>query len=248
MKNIILVALISGVVGGVSATAVSKLTADEATTPFVQEQTSLSPGGSGQDEALALQLAELKKESDLLAIRMASLESRPEATREEVVTDESENIAALQDQVMELSAALQNPQSAQSAGLRTMVATAMGEVQEREEAERRAEREQRDIDRVIERMDGYAETLGLDAVQKKSMQEVLIDENSKRSSMFAEMREGNLGRDEIRSTMSSLRDETTAALGNILTPTQLESYSDMASDRFRWGGDSGRGGRGGRGN
>lgn len=254
MKNVFFVAVLSGVLGGVAATVINKATASDtgSTSSGAETSLALSPG-MDENAALKEQLVELERMNDSLALRIASLESRSGSSREAVVSEGTQNVAELQKQVMELSAALKNPGSPQATGLRQMVATAMDEVREQEEVDRQTEREQRDIDRVVERMDDYAEKLGLDAIQRKDMQAVLIDETTKRSTMFMSMREGNLDRDDIRTSMENLRTETAAALGNILTQTQLESYESLNSDRSRFfgggrgGGTTGGGNRGGRG-
>jgi|GEM_PF-1607825 len=266
MKNAFPIALLAGIVGGVGATVVTKLLSTDSATGSGPEPTlaaGLTPGDDGVDGDLQAELERLRKENDALALRVASLESRPAATREEITTEgsSSEDIAALQEQVLELSAALKNPGSPQSVGLRNMVAAALDDVRDMEDEERRTERQQRDVDRVVERMDEISERLGLDAVQRQSMQDVLIDETTKRSAVFEQMREGNFGRTEIRTAMMELHEETRTQLANILTPTQLETYGEMDSDRGRFGGfgrdrggdrgssgDSGGGGeRGGRG-
>lgn len=247
MKNVTLITVLAGAIGGVAATVVTKIV-EEPVSASVETQTSLSPLTNDSTGDLEERVAQLQKENDSLAIRIASLESRPTSSREEIVAEGSQDVAELEQQILELSAALKNPSSAQSAGLRNIVANAMEEVRDQESAERDAERQQRDIDRVVERMDDYAEKLGLDAIQKKSMQDVLITETTKRTAMFNEMREGGMDRDTIRASMTTLGDETKAALGNILTQTQLETYNDISSDRGRFfGGGGDRGGRGGRG-
>jgi hypothetical protein len=251
MKNILLVAALAGALGGVAATVATKAVSSVPAGGTSEESVALSPGGSGTDDELRSQLEALKRENDKLALRLAAVELRKDSRREEIVGEGGQNLSALQEQIAELAAALKNPQSAQAAGLRTMVATAMEEVRDMESEERRLEREQRDIERIRERMDEYATKLGLNAVQKQSMQNVLVDENARRNELFTTMRDGNADRSDIRTTFTTLRDETTAKLSNILTPIQLEDYNSMSDDRggrfFGGGPGPGGGGRGGRG-
>jgi len=252
MKNTILLAAITGLAGGALASFLvgSGPSTEPSATATPQ---ALNPVGASPSSELEQEVLALRKENDDLALRLAALESRASRTAEEVEPSSAgKDLAALESQVRELAQALKNPQSAQSAGFRDLVASTLEDVRVQEEEERRAEREQRDIDRIVERMDDYAQELGLDAVQRQSMQDVLITESNKRNELFASMRGGDIPRDEVRSAFGTLRDETQASLSNILTGPQLEQYNEMGGGRGGWGGgpprdSGGRGGRGGRG-
>ncbi|MFT7668993.1 MAG: hypothetical protein ACI8X5_001693 [Planctomycetota bacterium] len=247
MKN---AAIITGLAAGLISGAISAVVVLQLQGPEVagaaEGLNSIGPASDLGVEQVRSEVDRLAKENNDLMMRLVALEGRSSSSRDAVATQtEAVDNAELQKQIAELAAALKNPQSAQSAGLRNIVAVAMEEVRETEEQERDLEREQRDVDRIIERMGEYSEKLGLDAVQKKSMQAALIDSNNKRGELFATMREGGSDRDEIRATFGTLREETEGALGRILSPTQLEDYKEM-EDRGRFGfGGGGRGGRGG---
>jgi len=246
MKNIVIAAALSGALGGVVATVATKqMGSTEPKGSEVAEEAALTPGAASQDEALLAQLETLQRQNDEMALRLAALESRRDSRREEIA-EEGDGMGDIQAQLAELAAALENPQSAQSAGLRNMVATAMDEVREQEAEDRRIEREQRDVERIQERVEEYAQELGLDAVQKQGMQNALIDESKARNELFTQMREGTMPREDMREAFTSIREGTQATLGNVLTPMQLEDYNEMAGDRGgRWGGGGGRGGGGG---
>ncbi len=259
MKNVIVLAAVAGLVGGAAGSyAVGALT--PAPAPYqASAPQALTPVSAGGAEALEREVSALRKENDDLALRLAALESRAGRTPErvEAAGDSGEDLAALEAQVRELAKALENPQSAQAAGFRNLVASTLEDVRAQEEEERRAEREQREVDRIVERMDEYAQELGLDAVQRKSMQDVLLSESTRRNELFMSMREGNVPREEVREAFGAIREETQASLSNILTGPQLEQYNEMGQDRFggRGGfgggpgagaGGGGRGGRGGR--
>jgi hypothetical protein len=259
MKNVIALAAVAGLVGGaVGSYALTALFAPASSAPQTSTPQALTPVQAGGSGALEGEVAALRKENNDLALRLAALESRASRTAEQVDSgDAAGDLAALEAQIRELAQAMENPQSAQASGFRNLVASTLEEVRAQEEEERRAEREQRDVDRIVERMDEYAQELGLDAVQKKSMQDVLIAESGRRGELFTSMRDGNIPRDEVRDAFGALREETQAKLSNILTGPQLEQYNEMGGDRFGGrggfggpgaGGGGGGGGRGNRGN
>lgn len=248
MKNIIALAAIAGLVGGAAGSfALNSLTAPTTSADANTSPVALNPVGSGDSAELETEVAALRRENDELTLRMVALESRSSRTAQPVDTDDAyaADLAGMQEQLAELARALENPQSAQSAGLRDLVATTLGDVREQEEADQRAEREQREVDRIVERMDRYAQDLGLDGVQKQSMQDTLLSESTKRNELFTSMRSGDVPREQVREAFGEIRETTQATLSNILTGTQLEQYNEMSNDR--WGGGGGGGGRGGRG-
>lgn len=247
MNNAMIVGLIAGLVGGAAAGVGTGLLADsEKSAPAHVEDVGLFPGMT-EEVDLSVELADLRRENKELSLRLSTLESRSaNQSREAVPVAQTANFEELQAQLAELAAALKNPQSAQATGLRNMVATTMEEVKEAEAEGRRVEREQREIDRIVERMDKYAETLGLDNIQKKSMQDVLLTANIQRTALWTSMRDGGgIAREDIRSTMKTMTDDTQAKLGNILTVQQLETYNAESNDRGGRFGGGGRGGRGG---
>jgi len=249
MKNIIALAAIAGLVGGAAGSfAVNALTAPTKSVDESSSPAALNPIGSGDSAELESEVASLRRENDELVLRMVALESRSSRTAQPVDSDgaSAAELAGMQEQLTALALALENPQSAQSAGLRNLVASTLDDVREQEEAEQRAEREQREVDRIVERMDRYAQDLGLDAVQRQSMQDTLLSESTKRNELFSSMRSGDVPREQVRESFGEIREATQATLSNILTGTQLEQYNEMSNDRWG-GGGGGRGGRGGRG-
>ncbi|MFT7485662.1 MAG: hypothetical protein ACI9F9_001512 [Candidatus Paceibacteria bacterium] len=245
MKNALTIALIAGVIGGVAGTVGTRMfsSTDAGTVTSLPTETALSPGG-GDGTALVAQLDEMRRDNGELSIRLAALESSSiRSARTAVPVGGNADLSALQEQVAALAAALENPQSAPAVGLRNMVATALADVQEAESEQRQIEREQRSIDRIVEQMDGYSEKLGLDGLQRKEMQGVLVGANSKREEMFAAMRDGSTPRENVREAFTTMRDETNTSLQGILSSKQFEDYSEMSDDNGR--GFGGRGGRGG---
>lgn len=109
-------------------------------------------------------------------------------------------------------------------------------------AERRAEANERRVERM-------AEELGLSPQQTDQFATIVGDAATERSEYFSEIRENgweNIDRDEMRSTMETMREDEYSALEGVLTPEQLTQYQESNSG---WGGgrggNSGGGGRGG---
>ena len=195
---------------------------------------------------MAQELSALRRQNEELAMRLAAIESRNASSgREAVSTASSEEFAELQQEMADLAAALKDPQSAQAAGLRLTVRTAMDQIREEQSEERQQSREEREITRIDERLTELQSKLGLDQVQMQSMRGVLLSESTKRSEMWQGMRDGGMDRTKMRTAMTDLRDETQDALGNILTPLQLEDYQEIESQNRFGGFGGGRGGRGG---
>jgi len=113
---------------------------------------------------------------------------------------------------------------------------------DQDRAERRAEAN----DRRVERM---AKELGLSPQQTEQFATIVGDAATDRSDYFSEIRENgweNIDRDEMRSTMETMRDDEYSSLEGVLTPEQLTKYQESNSG---WGGgrggNSGGSGRGG---
>ena len=113
---------------------------------------------------------------------------------------------------------------------------------DQDRAERRAEAN----DRRVERM---AKELGLSPQQTEQFATIVGDAATDRSDYFSEIRENgweNIDRDEMRSTMETMRDDEYSSLEGVLTPEQLTQYQESNSgwQQIR-GGNSGGSGRGG---
>ncbi len=253
MQNTILVSVLVGALAGIGGAFVAQGLVSSDAPRSVDHSSGLVPEGSEDTDALINQVASLQQKNEDLTMRLSSLEHRLNGSlREEIPTESSEKIAELQNQVVQLAKALDNPTSPESVSLRNAVSFALEDIRAAEEAERDAEREAREIRRMDERMEKYAKDLGLDQIQVKEMRLVLDGESIKREEMFNTMRDGTMDRGEMRTVMNDLREETRTALQGILTPAQYESYTE--SDRgfgrgmrgFDSGGNRGGGGRGGR--
>ena len=109
-------------------------------------------------------------------------------------------------------------------------------------AERRAEANARRVERM-------AEELGLSPQQTDQFATIVDDAATERSEYFSEIRENgweNIDRDEMRSTMETMREDEYSALEGVLTPEQLTQYQESNSNSG-WGGGRGGSTGGGRG-
>lgn len=245
MKNTILIAVLVGGVSGAGGALVARTLTPQGPAPArLGASEGLSPGGEAPEVALLEELEALRRQNDDLALRLAALERGGRSTvREDLGEEDPQELAALQQQVTDLAAALKNPQSPEAASLRSSVRVAMEQIREEESVERDREREDRNLARIDERLNELQTELGLDSVQMKSMREVMLVQSQKRSELFESMREGSMDRSEIRSQMGALRDETNTSLQGILTPMQFEDYEALEGDRGFGGRGGGRGGR-----
>jgi hypothetical protein len=110
---------------------------------------------------------------------------------------------------------------------------------DQDRAERRAEANDRRVERL-------AKELGLNPQQTEQFATIVGDAATDRSDYFAEIRENgweNIDRDEMRSTMETMRDDEYSSLEGVLTPEQLTQYQESNSSGG-WGG-GGRGGNNG---
>ena len=112
--------------------------------------------------------------------------------------------------------------------------------------------------RILERVNSATEVpwrqLLFSPQQTDQFAIIVGDAATERSAYFSEIRENgweNIDRDEMRSTMETMREDEYSALEGVLTPEQLTQYQESNSNSG-WGGgrSSGRGGNtgGGRGN
>lgn len=247
MQNTILLAILAGALAGVGGAFVSQaLLAPADVHRPVEESLALEPGSDVDAGALAEQVAALSRKNDDLVMRLSALENRMGSSlREEVPTESSEEIAALQRQVVQLAMALDNPASAESVSLRKAVGSALEDIRAAEEAEREKEREEREARRMDEQVARLTEELGLDSGQAKDMRNLMDSERLKREELFATMRDGTMNREDMRDSMGSLRDDWNTALAGILTPAQLQTYNDSNLGRTLNNFGRGGGGRGG---
>lgn len=196
---------------------------------------------SSQNESLEQRLLHLENEAKMVA---------PTATRELADAPSTLNwedqLAALQAKLDQLS----SPSASLPPGqFEDLVAAANKNIDARKRAERDEERKIREDQAMEDRLSKLTSTLGLDGGQVSRMRETLNAQNTKRSELFAEMREGGFtgGRTAMRESMTAITTETNTALQGFLTPSQFTDYGeqDNGGSFGRRGGDTGGGGGGG---
>jgi hypothetical protein len=252
MSNTLVSSLITGAVAGaVAATVTVLVLGSDPAAPATPTAASLQPSAvrpvePGNAEALAAVRTELA----MLGERVKGLETRPAPARQ-VVEAPSEVAQAALDaeavvQMRELVAALDDPNAAVPAGLTESMRQVYDNIRAEEREERDRERAEFQERQMNERMERYTAALGLDKYQASEMRVILTGEQTRRDEMFASARETGEWM-TVRDTMRTLRDETQAALGNLLSPTQLAQYDEMDGGGRGFGGFGGgdRGGPGG---
>ena len=220
--------------------------------PAAQAETSGQAGagpGAGLDR-LEGELDELRGALEALTARIGKLElSEPTA----LAPSGDQRVAAAAVTPAELAEiramveAIKDPTSATGVPFETMVLGVIENRELQEQAERDQRRADAAADRIEQRVVELAEELGLSSFQSGELLSILTEEQTERDTFFDEMRSsGTFDRSAIRDGMDELRTKTQAALGQVLSPEQLERYLETSQGGFG-GGDGGRGpgGRGG---
>ncbi len=131
-------------------------------------------------------------------------------------------------------------------GMDAMVEAVIVQREERERAEREAERATRRAERVAELTQRMTTEMGLDASQSQVVSSALSESWAAREAMFAGFQDGRgmtMDREAIGKQMTEIRNKEMAAVGSVLTPAQVETYSSLSDFGRGFGGGSG-GGRG----
>lgn len=237
--------LLGGIVAGALAGALTGFAAaslfapvpDDAPVPAV-----IAPR-TGDAGELRGELDALRSKNFELSQRIAELEdlgqelaqTRVPARDASEVTVDVETV----DQLRRLTAALEDPGTPLPESLVAGVSTALQHIREDEERAREEVRRAAQADRLDERIAALTERLGLTLVQADQMRTHLESMSDWRNELMREARDsGDFG--SIRDQMRGLRDEAEAALGQILTPAQLEDF--RAIEREEGNPFGGRGG------
>jgi len=161
-------------------------------------------------DALLAQLRSLEVANDDLRARIHALEARPsDDARVQVAESETprpEELAALPPEEVHAT-----------------VAKALEDLRANEKAEAQRVREQREAERLEERLKRMSDQLGLSPAQVADIRALLVAQRDARDDL--EQRRESLGsRDAYRTERDALRELEEESLARILTPTQLESY------------------------
>jgi uncharacterized membrane protein YgcG len=218
--------LLATAAGAVSALVVTSLSGSDA--PAAQAVGAASAEGVSQSVAgsTEAELVSLRAENQELRVRIEALESRPAG----------ESRAAVQPSVEELAAAVAEVQSNAGAtatprddAMYTQVEAALESIRETERAEAAKAREQREVERMEERLTQMAERLGLTPAQTNDMRGLLLQQEQIEDDLRAQ-REAGMERDAYRVARDQAREAERAELTRILTPEQLQQY-DARNDR-----------------
>lgn len=127
------------------------------------------------------------------------------------------------------------------------VRQASDNIREQERLQREAERKIREGERTEERIAQLTTELGLDVRQQSEFRRFFEEQNTKRTEMMDQMRNGGAGGDRqaMRETFQKLRDEANADLQTFLSGDQYERYQASNQDFGGFGGGPGGGRRGG---
>lgn len=228
----LLLATAAGAVSALVVTSLSGSDAPAATAASAGPGAGASLTAAGNTEA---ELVSLRAENQELRVRIEALESRPAG----------ESRAAVQPSVEELAAAVAEVQSSAGApttprddAMYTQVEAALEAIRETERAEAAKEREQRELDRMEERLTQMAERLGLTPAQTNDMRGLLLQQEQIEDDLRAQ-REAGMERDAYRVARDQAREAERAELARILTPEQLQQY-DARNDRGNDRGSDGR--------
>lgn len=223
--------VVAALAGGASAALVLALGSPSAPAPADSLSASSPSVASPSDDVAALrdEITALEIESNELRQRLSELEDRADFSARSAVapTDElATQVAA------KLSADGATP--APSA-LKTEVAQALEQLRADERAEAARAREQRELQRMEERLTDLRERLGLSPTQENDLRALLLAERAAEAE-YDLQRDAGTSRDSLRAVREQQRKDHVAKLTAILSPEQYESYRQRDNRR---GGDTG---------
>jgi hypothetical protein len=193
-------------------------------------------GSSDEVAALRDELAALEIESHELRQRLAELEDRADLSSRSTVPPATD---ALTSQV---ASQLSSDGSAPAA-LKTEVALALEQLRADERAEAARAREQRELQRIEERLTDLRTRLNLSPAQENDLRALLLAERAAEAE-YDRQRDSGASRDSLREVREQQRKDHVAKLTTILSPEQYESYRQRDNRR---GGDAGATGNNNRG-
>jgi uncharacterized membrane protein YgcG len=218
--------LLATAAGAVSALVVTSLSGSDA--PAAQAAGAASADGVSQSVAgsTEAELVSLRAENQELRVRIEALENRPAGESRAAVQPSVEDLAAAVAEVQSNAGATATPRND---AMYTQVEAALESIRETERAEAAKAREQREVDRMEERLTQMAERLGLTPAQTNDMRGLLLQQEQIEDDLRAQ-REAGMERDAYRVARDQAREAERAELTRILTPEQLQQY-DARNDR-----------------
>jgi hypothetical protein len=241
MKTPLLPVLLASVAAGTASAVVVGIMARPAAETG---NSSAAAMASGEVQAVAsgleTEVAALRSENQELRARVEALESRPVGEARATVTS-VEEIAAAAAAKLQVEGARAGASG--TGEVYTQVEQALEAIRTAERDEAARAREQRELDRMEERLTQMAERLGLSPAQVNDLRAHMIAQG-KIEDDLREQREAGMERDAYRVAREQARDAEREELARILSPEQLEQYN-ARNEREDRGRDAGRGNPGG---
>lgn len=245
MKPILIALLAGGGAGLAGALAAQALSpAPRPADPGPATRTAAVVPQTDELAGLRLQIEGLRQANERLEGRIAALQLGQGGARTSASAAETEELAALRNEMADLIFALRTPDAPPPASLRTAVRRTLEDVREEEERQRQLEREQERVQRLDQRIDRLAGELQLAPYQLADFRKAMVESEARREATMALMRDGGdwtVARDAMR----DLREQTQATFAGILSPDQLERFGELANPRGGRGGGFGGFGPGG---
>ncbi len=241
MKTPLLPVLLASVAAGTASAVVVGIMARPAAETG---NSSAAAMASGEVQAVAsgleTEVAALRSENQELRARVEALESRPVGEARAAVTS-VEEVAAAAAAKLQVEGARAGASG--TGEVYTQVEQALEAIRTAERDEAARAREQRELDRMEERLTQMAERLGLSPAQVNDLRAHMIAQE-KIEDDLREQREAGMERDAYRVAREQARDAEREELARILSPEQLEQYN-ARNEREDRGRDAGRGNPGG---
>ncbi len=241
MKTPLLPVLLASVAAGTASAVVVGIMARPAAETG---NSSAAAMASGEVQAVAsgleTEVAALRSENQELRARVEALESRPVGEARAAVTS-VEEVAAAAAAKLQVEGARAGASG--TGEVYTQVEQALEAIRTAERDEAARAREQRELDRMEERLTQMAERLGLSPGQVNDLRAHMIAQE-KIEDDLREQREAGMERDAYRVAREQARDAEREELARILSPEQLEQYN-ARNEREDRGRDAGRGNPGG---
>lgn len=198
---------------------------------------------------------QLRAENARLLERLIGIENRPAAlapVRVDADQPTSAEVAAIQQDLTSLAAAMRDPNEALPQNFRLQISNVLDDIRAQEEKEKELARKQRDEERKEERFQEMVTALNLNAYQAEQLRGTLdvamkAMESARDTMMETRDFEG------MRTAMEGVRDAAKLDLSRYMTAEQIQTMDDkylsgrgsiIGGGRGGFGG-GGRGGRGG---
>jgi hypothetical protein len=218
------VAVLAGAAGGFLATQLAPTNTDAARPAQSDGLAPATPAAPARVEARPADTAwrgELERELQTLRERVDALELEPAPLAREAVAAAVEPASA---------APLAPAAAIEAERLQDSVAEALEAIRSAERQQAAAEQQQRELQRIDERVARLAEPLGLTPAQQADLRTLMLTQRQERDALES-LRDQGGDRTAYRSAMEELRKRDDDALARLLTPEQLQAYQAREQER-----------------